>query len=136
MQEHRVTVGRRTHQLEEPFVVLATQNPLEMEGTYPLPEAQLDRFFMKLHVPFPNREELHAILDLTTGEARGARSAVLHREDILRMQSLVRRVPVARHVQDYAIRVIQATHPDSPGTPEITKRYIRYGASPRGAGQT
>jgi len=133
MQEHRVSVGKRTHVLDEPFVVLATQNPLEMEGTYPLPEAQLDRFFFKLHVPFPNRDELHSILDLTTGEARGARSAVLHREDILRMQGLVRRVPVARHVQDYAIRVIQATHPDGPDAPEICKRFVRFGASPRGA---
>src|SRR3954464_8212859 len=133
MQEHRVTVGRQTFTLEEPFVVLATQNPLEMEGTYPLPEAQLDRFFFKLHVPFPNREELHAILDLTTGQARTERQPVLHRGDILRMQELVRRVPVARHVQDYAIRVIQATHPDGPDAPEICKRFVRFGASPRGA---
>jgi len=133
MQEHRVSVGKRTHVLEEPFVVLATQNPLESEGTYPLPEAQLDRFFMKLHVPFPNREELHSILDLTTGEARGARTAVLHRDHILAMQSLVRRVPVARHVQDYAIRVVQATHPDGPDAPSMCKQFVRFGASPRGA---
>ena len=133
MQEHRVSVGKRTYVLEEPFVVLATQNPLEMEGTYPLPEAQLDRFFMKLHVPFPNRDELHAILDLTTGEARPPRQAVLHREDIVRMQNLVRRVPVARHVQDYVIRVVQATHPDGPDAPELCKRFVRFGASPRGA---
>jgi MoxR-like ATPase len=133
MQEHRVSVGKRTHVLDEPFVVLATQNPLEMEGTYPLPEAQLDRFFFKLHVPFPNREELHAILDLTTGAARTERTPVLHRDDILRMQALVRRVPVARHVQDYAIRVVQGTHPDGPDAPEICKRFVRFGASPRGA---
>jgi MoxR-like ATPase len=133
MQEHRVSVGKRTHVLDEPFVVLATQNPLEMEGTYPLPEAQLDRFFFKLHVPFPNREELHAILDLTTGAARTERTPVLHREDIIRMQNLVRRVPVARHVQDYAIRVVQGTHPDGPDAPEICKRFVRFGASPRGA---
>ena len=136
MQEHRVSVGKRTYVLDEPFVVLATQNPLEMEGTYPLPEAQLDRFFMKLHVPFPNREELHSILDRTTGEAGGSRQAVLHREDILRMQALVRRVPVARHVQDYAIRVIQATHPDGPDAPDTCKRFVRFGASPRGAQAT
>ncbi|AKV01622.1 Methanol dehydrogenase regulator [Labilithrix luteola] len=136
MQEHRVSVGKRTYVLDEPFVVLATQNPLEMEGTYPLPEAQLDRFFFKLHVPFPNRDELHAILDLTTGEARGQRQAVLHREEILRMQALVRRVPVARHVQDFAIRVIQATHPDGPDAPEMVKRFVRFGASPRGAQAT
>ena len=133
MQEHRVSVGKRTHVLDEPFVVLATQNPLEMEGTYPLPEAQLDRFFFKLHVPFPSREELHSILDLTTGAARTERSPVLSRDDILRMQALVRRVPVARHVQDYAIRVIQGTHPDGPDAPEICKRFVRFGASPRGA---
>ena len=133
MQEHRVSVGKRTHVLDEPFVVLATQNPLEMEGTYPLPEAQLDRFFFKVHVPFPNREELHAILDLTTGAARTERTPVLHRDDILRMQNLVRRVPVARHVQDYAIRVVQGTHPDGPDAPEICKRFVRFGASPRGA---
>jgi MoxR-like ATPase len=136
MQEHRVSVGKKTHVLDEPFVVLATQNPLEMEGTYPLPEAQLDRFFMKLHVPFPNRDELHAILDRTTGEAQAPRGAVLHREDILRMQNLVRRVPVARHVQDYAIRVIQATHPEGSDAPEMCKRFVRFGASPRGAQAT
>lgn len=133
MQEHRVSVGKRTHVLDEPFVVLATQNPLEMEGTYPLPEAQLDRFFFKLHVPFPNRDELHAILDLTTGAIPSQRHAVLGREEILRMQGLVRRVPVARHVQDYAIRVLQGTHPDGPDAPEICKRFVRFGASPRGA---
>ena len=94
MQERRVTVFGVTHPLDVPFSVFATQNPIEMEGTYPLPEAQLDRFFFKLHVPFPNREELHAILDLTTGHIRTERQAVLHREDILRMQNLVRRVPV------------------------------------------
>jgi MoxR-like ATPase len=133
MQEHRVTVGKRTHTLDEPFVVLATQNPLEMEGTYPLPEAQLDRFFFKLHVAFPGREELHRILDLTTGSAPVARSAVLDREAILQMQQLVRKVPVARHVQDYAVRVIQATHPEGADAPDLVKRFVRYGSSPRGA---
>jgi MoxR-like ATPase len=133
MQEHRVSIGKRTYTLDEPFVVLATQNPLEMEGTYPLPEAQLDRFFYKLHVPFPGREELHEILDRTTGGAMGARSAVLDRQAILEMQTLVRQVPVARHVQDYAIRVVQATHPEGPDSPELVKRFGRYGSSPRGA---
>jgi MoxR-like ATPase len=133
MQEHRVSVGRQTFVLEEPFVVLATQNPLEMEGTYPLPEAQLDRFFFKLHVPFPNREELHGILDRTTGGAQAALRAVLHREEILEMQSLVRKVPAARHVQDYAVRLVQATHPEGPDAPDVAKRFVRYGASPRGA---
>jgi MoxR-like ATPase len=133
MQEHRVTVGKRTHALDEPFVVLATQNPLEMEGTYPLPEAQLDRFFFKLHVAFPGRDELHEILDRTTGSAPTARRAVLDREAILQMQQLVRKVPVARHVQDYAVRTIQATHPDGPDAPDLVKRFVRYGSSPRGA---
>jgi MoxR-like ATPase len=133
MQEHRVTVGKKTYTLDEPFVVLATQNPLEMEGTYPLPEAQLDRFLFKLHVLFPNREELHKILDLTTGTPPEKGKAVVTREEILTMQELVRKVPVARHVQDYAIRVVQATHPDGPDAPDLTKRFVRFGASPRGA---
>jgi len=133
MQEHRVSIGKRTHVLDEPFVVLATQNPLEMEGTYPLPEAQLDRFFFKLHVPFPGREDLHQILDLTTGSGITPRTAVLDREAILQMQQLVRQVPVARHVQDYAVRVLQATHPDGPDAPDLVKRFVRYGSSPRGA---
>jgi MoxR-like ATPase len=133
MAEHRVSVANTTHTLDEPFVVLATQNPLEMEGTYPLPEAQLDRFLFKLNVPFPNRDELHAILDLTTGATPERPSAVLDQAAILEMRRLVRRVPVARHVQDYAIRVIQATHPDGPDAPELCKRFGRVGASPRGA---
>jgi MoxR-like ATPase len=133
MQEHRVSVGKRTHVLDEPFVVLATQNPLEMEGTYPLPEAQLDRFFFKLYVPFPGRDELHQILDLTTGAAPEKLQAVLHREDILQMQQLARQVPVARHVQDYAVRVLQASHPEGPDAPDLAKRFVRYGSSPRGA---
>ena len=133
MQEHRVSVGKRTYTLDEPFVVLATQNPLEMEGTYPLPEAQLDRFFFKLHVPFPGREDLHKILDLTTGAPIETRTAVLTREEIVSMQKLVREVPVARHVQDYVIRVVQATHPDGPDAPDVVKRFVRYGSSPRGA---
>jgi MoxR-like ATPase len=132
MQEHRVSVGKRTHTLDEPFVVLATQNPLEMEGTYPLPEAQLDRFFFKLHVPFPGREELRQILERTTGGVVEPCRAVLDREAILEMQRLVRQVPVAPHVQDYAIRVLQATHPEGPDAPELTKRFVRYGSSPRG----
>ncbi len=133
MAEHRVSVGRTTHHLDQPFIVLATQNPLEMEGTYPLPEAQLDRFFFKLHVPFPNRDELHRILDLTTGNDVETRSPVLDQANILLMQRLVRQVPVARHVQDYAIRVITATHPEGEDVPDIVKRFVRFGASPRGA---
>jgi MoxR-like ATPase len=133
MQEHRVTAGKRTHVLDEPFVVLATQNPLEMEGTYPLPEAQLDRFLLKLYVRFPDRDELHQILDRTTGAPLEPRAAVLDREAILEMRQLVRQVPVARHVQDYAIRVLQGTHPDGPDAPDVARRFVRYGSSPRGA---
>jgi len=133
MQEHRVTVGRTTHVIEEPYFVLATQNPLEMEGTYPLPEAQLDRFFYKLEVPFPTRDELHAIIDRTTTSQHTEVKRVLTRDEILQMQALVRRVPVARHVQDYAIRVLQATHPGGEEAPELVKRFVRTGASPRGA---
>ncbi len=133
MAERRVSVGNTTHILEEPFIVLATQNPLEMEGTYPLPEAQLDRFLFKLHVPFPNREELHNILDLTTGAEMPKPHAIVDRATILSMQKLVRRVPVARHVQDFAIRIVQATHPDGPDAPDMVKQFGRVGASPRGA---
>jgi MoxR-like ATPase len=132
MQEHRVTVGRTTHQLAEPYFVLATQNPLEMEGTYPLPEAQLDRFFFKLEVPFPTREELHGIVDRTTSDHHAEVKPVASERDIVAMQALVRRVPVARHVQDYAIRVLQATHPHSEEVTPLVKRYVRTGASPRG----
>jgi MoxR-like ATPase len=133
MQEHRVTVAKTSYVIEEPFFVLATQNPLEMEGTYPLPEAQLDRFFFKLHVPFPTRDELHMILDRTTGNVEAPVSPVLGRADVLAMQRLVRDVPVARHVQDFVIRVLEATHPESSEAPELTKRFVRFGASPRGA---
>jgi MoxR-like ATPase len=133
MQEHRVTVGRTTYTIEEPYFVLATQNPLEMEGTYPLPEAQLDRFFFKLHVPFPGRDELHTIIDRTTTEYSAKLEPVLNAAEILHMQKLVRTVPVARHVQDYAVRLLQATHPDGPDAPEKVRRYVRCGASPRGA---
>jgi len=133
MQEHRVTVAKTTYAIEEPFFVLATQNPLEMEGTYPLPEAQLDRFFFKLHVPFPSRDELHSILDRTTGGHDPTVEPVLSREQVIGMQRLVREVPVARHVQDFVIRVLEATHPDNKEATELTRRFVRFGASPRGA---
>ncbi|HOU94260.1 MAG TPA: MoxR family ATPase, partial [Polyangiaceae bacterium] len=133
MQEQRVTVGRTTHDLDLPYFVLATQNPIEMEGTYPLPEAQLDRFFFKLHVPFPSREELHQIIERTTGEQEAAVDVVLEREAILDMQRLVRAVPVAHHVQDYAVRLLQATHPELTGASGKVRRFVRTGASPRGA---
>ena len=133
MQEHSVTVGKKTHVLEQPYFVLATQNPLEMEGTYPLPEAQLDRFLFKLQVGFPSHDELHSILDRTTGRERPELTTVLERKRILEMRAVARDVPVARHVQDYAIRVLEATHPDRPNAPDMVKRFVRFGASPRGA---
>ncbi len=132
MQEHRVTVGRETHIIKQPYFVLATQNPLEMEGTYPLPEAQLDRFFYKLQVPFPSREDLHSIIDRTTTDFKVDITPVVNADEIIEMQQLVRQVPVARHVQDYAIRVLQATHPDREEATEKVKRYVRTGGSPRG----
>ncbi|WP_437596661.1 AAA family ATPase [Sorangium sp. So ce590] len=133
MQEHRVTVSRQSYTLEEPFFVLATQNPLESEGTYPLPEAQLDRFFFKLHVPFPSRDELNSILERTTGTDAVAVRPVLDRERIVAMQRLVREVPVAKHVQDYAVRLLQATHPTEGDSLDEVKRFVKFGASPRGA---
>ncbi|MBI2391392.1 MAG: MoxR family ATPase [Deltaproteobacteria bacterium] len=133
MQEQVVTVGNKSYTLDPPFLVLATQNPLEMEGTYPLPEAQLDRFLFKLNVPFPDRAELHDILERTTGSQDIDVSPVLDGPRILEMMRLVRDVPVARHVQDYAIRLLRATHPDTPDAHPLTKRYVRFGASPRGA---
>jgi len=133
MQERSVTVGRNTHLIEPPYFVLATQNPLEMEGTYPLPEAQLDRFFFKLNVPFPDREELHSILERTTTSTEIEIKEVLEKEDVLKLQKLVRTVPAARHVQDYAIRLLLGTHPDHEDAPELAKRYVSTGASPRGA---
>jgi MoxR-like ATPase len=132
MQEKSVTVAKQTYKLSEPFFVLATQNPLEMEGTYPLPEAQLDRFFFKLKVGFPGREALHVIMDRTTRDESPRPQQVMARERVLEMRELVRRVPVSRQVQDYAIRVLQATHPETvEATPQV-KKYVRYGSSPRG----
>ena len=134
MQEKSVTVAKTTYQLEEPFLVLATQNPLEMEGTYPLPEAQLDRFFVKLKVQFPSREALHTILDRTTGSHDVRAEKVLSSERLLQLRALVRQVPVARPVQDFCVRLIEGTHPASTGNvPPLTRKYVRYGSSPRGA---
>lgn len=133
MQERRVTVGRTTHELEAPYFVLATQNPLEMEGTYPLPEAQLDRFFFKLQMPFPSREELHTILERTTTEDAAEARPTIDAPRVLELQKLVRAVPVAHHVQDYAVRALLATHPDQLEAPDEVKRFVRTGASPRGA---
>jgi MoxR-like ATPase len=133
MQEQIVTVAKQSYKLDPPFLVLATQNPLEMEGTYPLPEAQLDRFLFKLNIPFPGRDELHDILERTTGATDIDVRPVVDGKRILEMMKLVRDVPVARHVQDYAIRLLRSTHPDTPEAHELTKRFVRFGASPRGA---
>jgi len=132
MQERSVTVAKATRPLPEPFFVLATQNPLEMEGTYPLPEAQLDRFFFKIDVPFPSTDELVEIANRTTGAAVPQAEPVADGSTIQAMQALARGVPIADHVTAYAARLLKATHPDNPETPEAVRRYVRYGASPRG----
>jgi MoxR-like ATPase len=132
MQEHRVTVNKQSYVIEQPFFVLATQNPLEQEGTYPLPEAQLDRFFFKLQVGFPSREELNVILDRTTGAKMPSVERVVSRDELLQMQRLIREVPVAKHVQDYAVRLLQATHPDTTGALDVVRRFVKFGGSPRG----
>jgi MoxR-like ATPase len=132
MQEHSVTIGGTMHKLEEPFFVLATQNPIEQEGTYPLPEAQLDRFFFKLLVPFSTREDLNVIIDRTTRGDWPHPEKIMDGPEILRWQKLVREVLVAPPVQDYAIRLLMATHPQSEFAPAVTNRYVRFGGSPRG----
>jgi len=132
MQEHSVTSGGKIHKLPEPFMVLATQNPIEQEGTYPLPEAQLDRFFFKSLVKYSNREELSAILDRTTTAENPQAMAVIDAKQIVTSQELVKRVAVAPHVKDYAIRLVLATHPGGEYAPDITNRFVRFGSSPRG----
>jgi MoxR-like ATPase len=133
MQEHSVTVGGTVHRLVEPFFVLATQNPIEQEGTYPLPEAQLDRFLFKLLVPFTTREELNLILDRTTRNERLEASRVMDAGEIAQWMELVREVLVAGPVQDYAIRLLLATHPQGEYATPDANRFLRAGASPRGA---
>ena len=133
MAETSVSVAKIQHKLEEPFFVLATQNPLEMEGTYPLPEAQLDRFMFKVLVTTPSLSEMTTILDRTTGAEAPRVGKVLGRDDLLAMRSLVREVPVASHVKEYIGRVVLATHPDSAFEVASTRQYVRYGASPRAA---
>ncbi len=132
MQELTVTVGKKTHRLDPPFFVLATQNPLEMEGTYALPEAQLDRFFYKLRIGYPPTDDMHEIMDRTTKRLEPTAERVLNQDEILEMRDTARSVTIARPVQDYAIRLTMATHPDTPFAHEMTNRYVRFGASPRG----
>ncbi len=132
MQENSVSAGGQTHPLQQPFFVLATMNPLEMEGTYPLPEAQLDRFFFKLKLGFPSAAGLGEILDRTTRQQDPQVERVLGQGEILEMRETARSVPVAQPVQDYAIRLTLATHPESELATAMTKRFVRFGSSPRG----
>src|SRR5215208_6251363 len=133
MQEQQVSIARDRHRLPPPFFVLATQNPLEMEGTYPLPEAQLDRFLFKLWVPFPSEEDLVKIVDRTTGSETAQAGKAANAAQVVSMQRLARSVPIAPHVTAYAVSVLAATHPDAPRAPELVREYVRYGGSPRGA---
>ncbi len=133
MQERQVTAGGAVRKLEEPFFVMATQNPLEQEGTYPLPEAQLDRFFFKLLVKYSSRDEMHQILDRTTTNHRTEINPVIDGPRILVHQQLVKRVVIAQHVQDYAVRCVMATHPDGIFATAMVNKYLRMGASPRAA---
>jgi MoxR-like ATPase len=133
MQEKSVTAGGEIRKLAEPFFVLATQNPIDQEGTYPLPEAQLDRFFFKLVVGYPSAAELTEVLTRTTEGVKAGVARVLTKEQILELQKLVRQVPVAGHVKDYAVRLVLATHPKTETAAPITNQYLRFGSSPRGA---
>ncbi|QEG41409.1 AAA family ATPase [Roseimaritima ulvae] len=132
MQEHSVTVAGITHRLSEPFFVMATQNPLEMEGTYPLPEAQLDRFFCKLLVKYPHVRDLEKILDRTTESQKPQAEAVMTGERVLQMSALARQIPISEEVRRYGIALVVATHPEHELATAATKKYVRYGASPRG----
>jgi MoxR-like ATPase len=132
MQERTVSVGDKTRPLPQPFFVLATQNPLEMEGTYPLPEAQLDRFLLKIMVNFPKAQDLLRILDSTVGTQIPRAQAVASGEQLLHLITIARAVPIASHIKEYAVRLLLATHPDQADAPEKIRKYVRYGASPRG----
>ena len=133
MQERSVTVAGKTHPIGTPFFVLATQNPIEQDGTFPLPEAQLDRFFFKLLVKMPSHAEFAKILDRTGGNAHPKISSVANGEEILQMGRTLREVPIDGAVQDYLIHIVRATHPDNDDAPADVKRLVRHGASPRGA---
>jgi MoxR-like ATPase len=133
MQEHAVTVAGETRRLSEPYFVLATQNPVEQEGTYPLPEAQLDRFLFKVIVRFPSLDELREIVDMTVTKDVRSANPVASGEDILAMREVARQVPVAKAVMEYALKLVMATHPELPGSPEKVRKYARFGASPRAA---
>ena len=128
-----MTAGGEIRKLEEPFFVLATQNPIDQEGTYPLPEAQLDRFFFKLVVTYPSGTELLEVLNRTTENRKVEINTVVTKEEMIELQHLVRQVPVASHVKDYAVRLVLATHPKTETAAPITNQYLRFGSSPRGA---
>jgi MoxR-like ATPase len=132
MEEKNVTAGREEHSIGDPFMVLATQNPIEMEGTYPLPEAQLDRFALKLNATYPNAEQLAQIVGFSTGNEQAPVEAVMSAAQLSDIRAQVRDIAVARHVQDFAIRVVLATHPDNETATAEVRRYVRHGASPRG----
>ncbi|MBN1947509.1 MAG: MoxR family ATPase [Bradymonadales bacterium] len=132
MAEGQVTVSTQSYTLCPPYFVIATQNPLEMEGTYPLPEAQLDRFMFKLKVPFPNLEDLNTIMNRTIGGQNPSVSAVTGREELLEMQQVARRIPIAPHIQLYALRLLEKTHPICKQAPGAVKQYVKAGSSPRG----
>ena len=131
MQEYKVTIAGEDYTLEKPFLVLGTQNPIEQEGTYPLPEAQLDRFMFKIIVDYPNFEEELEIAESTTGGPPPKLEAVLHREDILKVQRVVRRVLIGRSVTSYAVKLVRATRPGSEEAPDFVKKYLGWGAGPR-----
>jgi MoxR-like ATPase len=133
MQEQAVSIGTTSHPLPQPFFVLATQNPIELEGTYPLPEAELDRFFFKLNVGFPSRAELSQIVDRTTGPRIEPPTAVTDGATVLELQEITREIPVASHVADYAVRLVLASHAELPEAAETARRNVRFGASPRAA---
>ena len=133
MQEHSVTVAGNCHKLAEPFFVLATQNPIEMEGTYPLPEAQLDRFLFKLIIHSPSMEELMQIVVRTTGVLEEDIKPIIEAKTILSMRLLARQVPIAAHVLEYAVKLVRGTHPDGETATEAVRRFVRFGSSPRGA---
>lgn len=133
MQEHSVTVGGVSRPLNEPYFVLATQNPMEQEGTYPLPEAQLDRFLLKIQVEFPSLEELGEIVGLTTVPQTQEAQTVTSGEKLLELRAVAQSVPIAKAVQTYALTLVLNTHPELSGSPETTKKFVRYGASPRAA---
>ena len=133
MQEHTVTVGNTTYNLEEPFMVLATQNPIENEGTYPLPEAQLDRFIFKIQVDFPTLQELKNIVSVNVTNREVQINPVITKEDIIGLKTIVKDIPMADAVMDYAMRIVVATHPESEGSSDFAKKYISVGASPRAA---